>query len=252
MASAEPPARRTIRAVTSVALEEIQRPLKLGELLAASMKIYSARGWAFVPLGAIQGAAIVAVDALSFESNLTEFVVAVALYALTFTLTFALVARLVTGDSVGVAATRTLEAAPALLALAVVVGVPFALGGTQLILLVFSALWLGLTSFAVPGALIDAPRDNAQRLTRALQQTTALARVEYWHAAGIASALLVIYVVLAIPLAIVLAGAADLNRVWALAVAQVPLAPFFFIGLTVLYYDQRARARELTEARRGR
>ena len=235
-----------------MALEDIQRPLKLGELLAASMKIYSSRGWAFVPLGAIQGAAIVIVDALNLGSGVAEFAVAVALYALTFTITYALVARLVTGDSLGQAAARTLQAAPALLVLGVVVGVPFALGGTQLVLLVFSALWLGLTSFAIPAALIDAPRDDPGRVTTALQRTTALARVEYWHAAGIAGALLVIYVVLSIPLAVILAGAADLERIWALAVAQVPLAPFFFIGLTVLYFDQRARAREVVEARRGR
>ena len=56
-----------------MALEDIQRPLKLGELLAASMKIYSSRGWAFVPLGAIQGAAIVIVDSLAFGSGVAEF-----------------------------------------------------------------------------------------------------------------------------------------------------------------------------------
>jgi hypothetical protein len=231
--------------VTTFALEEIQRPLRLGELLTATVRIYSSRGWAFVPLGLIQAAALVVVDSLELSSGPLEFAVAVLIYALAFTVAFALIARLVAGDSVAGAASAVVRAAPLLAVLLLVVGVPFALGGTRLLLLVFSALWLGLTSFAIPAALLDPKGEGpGQQLTHALRRTTLLARVEYWHAVGIVAALIAIYVLLATALAIAIAGVADLDQTLALAAAQVPLSPFFFIGLSVLYFDQRARAVE--------
>jgi hypothetical protein len=231
--------------MSTFVLEDVQRPLKLGELLAATAKIYSGRGWAFVPLGAIQGAALVGAESLPVPP-------AVAIYAIAFTLTFALVAGLVTGDTLGQAARRTLTSAPVLVALALIVGVPFVLGSTQLLLLVFSALWLGLTSFAIPAALVERAPDGgvAGRIAYVLRRTTTLARAEYWHAVGIAAALIVIYVLLGIVLAVAIRGASGLDQTWSLAAAQVPLAPFFFIGLSVLYFEQRARASDGRQAAR--
>jgi hypothetical protein len=225
--------------VSTLALPEIQRPLKLGELLAATVKIYSGRGWTYAPLGVIQGLALVL-------SEWIPVAAAVAIYAAAFTLTFALVARLVAGDALGTAARRTLGSAGVLAALALVVGVPFVLGSTQLLLLVFSALWLGLTSFAIPAAMVERAPDAGfpGRLSYVLRRTTTLARTEYWHAVGIAAALIVIYILLGIVLAIAIQGASGLDQRWSLAATQVPLAPFFFIGLSVLYFEQRARAGE--------
>ena len=225
--------------MSTLALPEIQRPLKLGELLAASTKIYSGRGWTYVPLGAIQGVALVLSEWIPTAAS-------IAIYAVAFTLTFALVSRLVAGDALADAAKRVLSSSLVLAALALVVGVPFVLGSTQLLLLVFSALWLGLTSFAIPAAMVERPSDGgfAGRLTYALRRTTTLARAEYWHAVGIAAALIIIYVLLGIVLAIAIRGASGLDQRWSLAAAQVPLAPFFFIGLSVLYFEQRARARD--------
>ena len=39
-----------------------------------------------------------------------------------------------------------------------------------------------------------------------------------------------------------LAGFADNSQSAAIAIAQIVLAPFFFLGLGVLYFSQRARA----------
>ena len=229
--------------MSTLALPEIQRPLKLGELLAASAKIYSGRGWTYVPLGAIQGAALVV-------SEWIPTAAAIAIYAIAFTLTFALVSRLVAGDALADAARRVLSSSPVLAALALVVGVPFVLGSTQLLLLVFSALWLGLTSFAIPAAMVERAADGSfpGRLAYVLRRTTTLARAEYWHAVGIAAALIVIYVLVGIVLAIAIGGASGLDQRWSLAAAQVPLAPFFFIGLCVLYFEQRARAGDGVQA----
>jgi hypothetical protein len=224
--------------VATFALQEVQRPLKLGELIAATLRIYGSRGWAFVPLGVIQAGAFVAADSLSLFP-------ALAIGAGAFTLAFALVVCLVAGDRFETAVRRTAAAIPVLLVLGFIVAVPFVIASGQLLLLIFSALWLGLASFAIPAAMIDTvPRSAADRVVYALRSTTTLARAEYFHGVGVVAALLIIYVLLSGPLAVLLEGAADLDSTWARAVAQVPLAPFFFIGLSVLYFEQRARARD--------
>jgi hypothetical protein len=230
--------------VTAVALDEIQRPLRLGELLRASMKIYSTRGWTYALLGIVPAALYLVGDTL--PSNATGVVGSIAIASLGFVLVFGTIARLVAGDGVVAALRAMVTSLPVLLVLGLVVAVPFYISGFGLVLLVFSALWLGLTSFAIPAAMIEQVDEPGigPRLVHALQRTTLLARVEYWHAVGVAATLIIIYVLIGVVLAVVLDGAADLNQRWALAVAQVPLAPFFYIGLSVLYFDQRARALE--------
>jgi hypothetical protein len=84
----------------------------------------------------------------------------------------------------------------------------------------------------------------AGRMVHALRRTAVLARVEYLHAAGVAAALIVVYILFSVALAAALSGYADNSRLVAQALAQIVLAPFFFIGLSVLYFDQRARALE--------
>ena len=56
------------------------------------------------------------------------------------------------------------------------------------------------------------------------------------------AALVLVYVVLGNYLALALVGIADNGAVAAFLLVQVVLAPFFFIGLAVLYFEQRARA----------
>jgi hypothetical protein len=234
--------------VTAFAIEEIQRPLRLGELLAASARIYSNRGWAFVVLGFLQAGTIVAAEYLRVAG-------AIGVSALAFALELAVVTRLVSGDAFDAALARAARLWPVLIVLALVVGVPFYVGGgLWFVLLVFSALWLGLTGFAIPAAVVEQPPDTSVpgRVAHSLRRTTSLARVEYWHAVGVIAALLVIYILLGIVLAIAIHGASGLDQTWALAVSQVPLAPFFFIGLSVLYFDQRARSLESAGPRRPR
>ena len=80
------------------------------------------------------------------------------------------------------------------------------------------------------------------RIAFSLLRSLRLARAEYLHALGVVAALIIAYLVLGIGLAVGLVGFADNGRVIAAALVQVVLAPFFFIGLSVLYYEQRARA----------
>ncbi|MGH2996477.1 MAG: hypothetical protein ACRDM9_09190, partial [Gaiellaceae bacterium] len=80
------------------------------------------------------------------------------------------------------------------------------------------------------------------RLSYALYRSVALARAEYLHAVGVVAALVLLSLLLGILLAAALVGFAENGRVVSAALAQVVLAPFFFLGLSVLYFEQRARA----------
>ena len=51
-------------------------------------------------------------------------------------------------------------------------------------------------------------------------------------------------------LSLALFSFAENGRVAALAISQIVLSPFFFIGLSVLYFDQQARAAEKGSAPR--
>jgi F0F1-type ATP synthase assembly protein I len=69
------------------------------------------------------------------------------------------------------------------------------------------------------------------------------------HAFGVAAILIVITLLVGVVLAIALAGFAENGQVVAIALSQIVLSPFFFIGLTVLYFEQRARAEERGQGR---
>jgi hypothetical protein len=153
--------------------------------------------------------------------------------------------RLVAGDTFREAWAQVLVRFPVVLLLAAVVGLPFALAGFLSVLFILIAFWLGLTAFAVPAAMIEQTRGSGgpfQTVVYALDRTLALAKVDYLHATGVVAALLIVNVVFGILLANLLVGFADNGEIVALALVQVVLAPFFFLGLAILYFEQRARA----------
>ena len=216
---------------------EIDRPLGVGELLAVALRIFSGRAWTFIGLGVLQAGALVA-------AAFTPIAAAVAILAAAFTVAFAMAARLLAGDSLAQALPKTARSAPVLLPLGLVVAVPFYLGSAWLLSLIFAIGWLALTGFAIPVAMIeDAGNPTwSGRVLHALRRTLALARAQYLHAIGVAAALVVIYVLVGVVLTLALNSFADNGRVAAQALAQIVLAPFFFIGLGVLYFEQSARA----------
>lgn len=214
------------------------RPLKLGELLAETIRIYGDRPWAAIGLGLMYAGIL-----------LGAAIVHVALYyvvtAIMFAMASGVAVRLVAGDTFGEAWAQVLVRFPVVLMLAAVVGLPFALAGYLSVLFIIIAFWLGLTAFAVPAAMVEQTRGSAgtfQTAAYALERTIALAKVDYLHATGMVAALLIVNFVFGILLANLLVGFADNGEIVALALVQVVLAPFFFLGLAVLYFEQRARA----------
>jgi hypothetical protein len=224
---------------------EIRKPLRIGDLLAAAVRIYGSRPLAFLATGLIQGCALIATVWLPFAADLV-------IVALSFGVAYGVVARLVVGDSIEAAGQRTLGLLPVVASLALVVGIPFSFAASFLIFLIVAAAWLGLSTFAIPVAMIEAPDEPsyAGRMAHALRRTVELARVEYIHAFGVAAIMIVLTLLVGVILSLALFSFAENGRVAALALSQIVLSPFFFIGLSVLYFDQQARAEEKDSVRR--
>ena len=215
-----------------------ERPLKLGEILAETVSIYGSRLRAAISLGLLYAGSL-----------LLAGIVHVAVYylvtAILFTMASGVAVRLVAGDTFTEAWAQVLVRFPVILLLAAVVGLPFALAGFLSLLFILVAFWLGLTVFAVPAVMVEQTRASGgpfQVVTYALERTLTLARVDYLHATGVVAALLIVNVLFGVLLAGLLIGFADNATTIAIALVQVVLAPFFFLGLSVLYFEQRARA----------
>lgn len=214
------------------------RPLSLGEVFAETIHQYGERLWAALALGAVYS---VALTAAALVHAALYYVVA----SLMLVAAYGVATRLVTGDSFGEAWAQVAVRIPVLGVLALVVGLPFVLAGSYLLLLIFGAFWLGLTGFAVPVAVVEAQEGGhgwLPRVSYALERTLALARAEYLHAVGVAAALLLVNVLFGVVLQLALVGFADNTALVGRVIAQFVLAPFFFLGLSVLYFEQRARA----------
>ncbi|HVY60439.1 MAG TPA: hypothetical protein VHF22_02250 [Planctomycetota bacterium] len=218
---------------------EIHTPLRLGEVLTAAITLYGRRPWAYVAVGLLQAGALLL-------SAVTPIAGDLAILSLAFVVSFAAVVRLVTGDPAADAARRALAALPVLVPLAFLVALPFTLASSWIILWLVAIVWLAFTGFAVPAAMVDEGASSSwvERLNAAVRRSTALARVEFLHALGVAAALFAINIVVGVLLAVALANFADNGQLAAVAIAQVVLSPFFFLGLTVLYFEQLARAHD--------
>jgi hypothetical protein len=217
---------------------KIDRPLGLGDILAETVRLYGERFAAALGLG-------VPVAGVFLATLATPTLLSVALVAVAFTATYAAAARVAAGDGLFEAWAQAGLRLPTLLVLSLVVAVPFALGLAQLYLLVLAVAWLAFTGFSIPVAVLESDpsaKSWFDRLSFTLYRSTSLARVEFLHAVGIIAAFVIVEVLLGIPLAAALTGFGDNGREVALAISQAVLAPFFFLGLSVLYFEQNARA----------
>jgi hypothetical protein len=210
----------------------------LGELLSETVRIYTVRPRAAIGLGLVEGGAFLLTRAT--PDLLDALVLAVA-----FTIIYGAAARLVSGDTFMEAWAQVGLRAPTLVVLTFVVAVPAVIALQYLFLLVIGALWLALVGFSIPVAMLERDPEVTNpfdRIAYSLLRSIRLARAEYLHALGVIAALLMIYLLIGIVLGVALVGFAENGEVIAAALVQVVLAPFFFLGLSILYFEQRARA----------
>jgi hypothetical protein len=214
------------------------RPLTLGEVFAETIRIYQERLAAALGLGGVVSAGFL----LAFLTG--HLAPLLLLAAATFTAAYAAAARIVAGDSFREAWAQLSVRAPTLAVLSLVVGVPFALGRVDPLLLLFAVLWQAFIGFSVPAAAVErGPSPHVPSgLGFVLLRSVTLARAEYLHSLGVVCALVIVYLVFGAVLGRALIGLADNTGLAATIVVNVVLAPFFFLGLAVLFYEQRARA----------
>jgi hypothetical protein len=221
-------------------LTTVERPLRLGELLAETVHLYGSRFGAVVGLGLFLAGAFVVADLIS------HIVAFVAIAAIAFTVAYGAAARIVAGDRFAEAWAQVGLRTPVLLVLALVVAVPFVLGRIDPVLFIFAVGWLAFVGLSIPVAMLERDPEATSwygRIAFALSRSVALSRAEYLHALGIVAALVILYLVLGPVLAVLLVGFADNGRFAAITIANGILGPFFFFGLTVLYFEQKARVR---------
>jgi hypothetical protein len=224
----------------------VERPLKLGELLAETVRIYGERFWAAVGVGAVVAGATVVAG--------IHPVVEVVVLALAFTGAYAAAVRLAAGDSFTEAWAQVGVRVPILVLLTFFVALPFALALGLPLLIIIAVAWLAFVGFSVPVAMLEESEATGRvaRVGYVLNRTIALARAEYLHAAGVVAALVILYIACSFVLGVALIGFADAGPVAVKALIQLVLAPFFFLGLSVLYFEQRARAALSSPSQRAR
>ena len=230
----------------------IERPLGLGEVFAETTRLYGDRLWGAFALGGLSAGAFLV-------GELVHPIVLVLGSALAVTVGWAAATRIAAGDSLLEALGQIAIRGPLLLVFTVVATIPFALLLTQNVVqtfaihILFAVAWLAATGFSIPVVMAErAPEDERgiHLLGWILRRSLTLARAEYVHAVGVIAALAIVYALLSFILFGALRGFAEQAEVAAAALAQVVLAPFFFLGLAVLYFEQRARASEPRRRRR--
>lgn len=217
----------------------IDRPLKLGELFAEAVRLYGERVWAVAGVGAFLAGSLLAA---SVTGHVIPLVVIVAV---AFTAAYAVSARIAQGDAAREAWAQLGLRVPVLLVLTVVVSVPFVLGRVDPVLLIFGVAWLAFVGLSIPVAMLERPAGRDawyDRIALALTRATELARAEYLHVLGVMAAFVVVYLLLGPVIAVLLTGFADNGRLAATVIANGVVGPFFFLGLSLLYFEQRARA----------
>jgi len=221
----------------------VERPLSVGEVFVETTRVYGDRLWAAFALGALSAIAFVV-------GVVVHPIVLVLGIAVAVTVGWAGATRVVAGDGLLEALGQVVVRAPLLLVFTVVATLPFALILTQNVVvtfaihILFAVAWLAATGFAIPVAMVErAPEDERgmHLLGWVLRRSLSLARAEYVHAVGVIAALAIVYALLYVVLFGALRGFAEQVEEIAAALAQAVLAPFLFLGLAVLYFEQRAR-----------
>jgi hypothetical protein len=215
----------------------VDRPLRLSEIFAETIRLYGERIWSALALGILFTGAL-------FVGVVLHPVAWFALATVAFGAIFAAACRLAAGDSFGEAWGQVLLRTPLLLPLFFAVVLPFVVTLYYGILVLVGAAWLALAGFAIPVAMLEVAPEGASVLKRmgfALDRAIQLARVHYLHALGVIAALLVVELLVAYLMIGLLFSFADNTAAAAAFLAGIVLWPFVFLGLAVLYFEQRTR-----------
>jgi hypothetical protein len=223
------PRGRSSKGRSSPRARELPPPLPpetrtVGQLVAETIRLYGRVVFRALPLGVVVALANQLAHATSRERSIAVLVLGAPVFAAAYAYasTLATATRAPIGSWLVAVACGTLVFLPA-----AVLFPWFALAGI---------LWLALVGLAVPAAMAEGGSFGTS-LRRGLQ----LGKVDYVHAAGSLAALVVLFVLTRVGLALLLDSQAENTVRTAVFLADVVLAPLLLLGGGILYVDQKAR-----------
>ncbi|MFQ5426449.1 MAG: hypothetical protein ACE5EV_05165 [Gaiellales bacterium] len=212
----------------------IDRPMRLAEVLAVSIRAYGDRPWRYFLLGLLWATSLGVTRWMPFAAD-------AVVVAAGFLAGFSLATLFVTGRR-----RPTFARAPwiSLIPLLLVVGAPAAWAALGPVVAVIVSFWLAVAGFALPIVLLERPPEASESgAGYVVRRCATLARANYLHSLLTVLVLFLVLHLLGVLLAGALAAFADSGRVAAELIAHAVFMPLVFIGLVVLYGDQSARAR---------
>ena len=217
------------RAARPPATKELPPPLPpetrtVGQVVAESIRFFGSHFARVLPVGLVVAVA----NQVALDSSRIGAALLLLAFSPLFTLAYAYASKLVTGS-----APSRRDWAVALFA-GTVVFAPAALTLTWFTLV--SVLWLALVGLVVPVAIAE-----GLPLRAAFERGVRLGRADYIHAAGSIAALVVLFVVARLALALVLESKAENTLRAAIFLADLVLSPLVFVGSAIVYVDQAAR-----------
>jgi hypothetical protein len=198
----------------------------VGQLVAESLKLYGDHLWTSLALGI--SVMVISQVTAGHETNFQTLVLAAAA---------PLMAASYTGASAIVGGVRPAAGTAArAIAVGAVVFVPAAF---LVRLFVLPAVaWLALVGLVVPVLVLE-----RRGVRDALRRAVELARADYVHALASLATLVILFALVRLSLALLLADLGDSSERVAIGLADLVVSPLLFLGGALLYVDQAARVR---------
>ena len=230
---------------------EVDESLSAGEVLATTFREYGRRPITYVAIGTVEALAGLA----THSGSGIPLAVGLLIVATAFIACFAVTTAVASGWSKETAIERIRNGAPALLGLVLIVGVPATLGRVDALFTLLAILWLAISAFAVPIVICEQREGRPVALTgvlTALKRSLNLSQAGFLHALVVIFILYVVTVLITSVLAAALGSFGDQGEFAAFVISRAVLVPIVFVGLTVLYLDQRQRLGIDSVAAQGR
>ena len=206
----------------------------VGQLVAESIRLYGRRFWPSLALGI--GPAVVGA-ASSYLPRTPAIVVLTAVGALVMGASYAGASAIVAERRPN----RRVLLSAAALGFLVYLPVPY----LTLFLVLPAVFWLAFVGLSVPALVIE-----DLDLRSAVRRGVALGRADFVHAAGsLATLVIVVFLTGSVMSILVHGGSGQAVRITAF-LASLVVSPILFLGAALLYYDQEARLRSRTNAKR--
>jgi hypothetical protein len=207
----------------------------VGQLVAETIRLYGAHFIRALPLGLV----IAVANQVEIGRSRTATALVLVLAAPVFTLAFAYATRLASGTTPPFRSWLVAAVAGTVAFLPAALVFPW--------FAVASVLWLALVGLVVPAAMLE-----GTSVLGSFRRGVDLARAGYVHAAGSLAALVILFALSRLTLAVILHSQAENTVRTAIFLADTVLGPLLFLGAALLYVDQEARLRSRGDRRKER